>query len=63
MDNNTIQKEIASRVKDMREVCEISVQEMSEKLDVPVETYTKYESGEIDIPASILYEASIQVYY
>ena len=59
MDNNTIQKEIASRVKDMREVCEISVQEMSEKLDVPVETYTKYESGEIDIPASILYEASI----
>ena len=59
MDNNTIQKEIASSVKDMREVCEISVQEMSEKLDVPVETYTKYESGEIDIPASILYEASI----
>ena len=59
MDNNTIQKEIASRVKDMREVCEISVQEMSEKLDVPVETYIKYESGEIDIPASILYEASI----
>ncbi len=50
--------EIASRVKDMREVCEISVQEMAEKLDVPVETYTKYESGELDIPASILYEAS-----
>ena len=27
---------------------------MADKLDVPVETYTKYESGEIDIPASIL---------
>ena len=53
-----IKMEIASRVKDMREVCEISVQEMAEKLDVPVETYTKYESGELDIPASILYEAS-----
>ncbi|OED30258.1 helix-turn-helix domain-containing protein [Methanosphaera sp. WGK6] len=53
-----IQTEIASRVKDMREVCEISVQDMASKLDVPVETYTKYETGEIDIPASILYEAA-----
>lgn len=53
-----IQLEIASRVKDMREVCEISLQDMAEKLDVPVDTYQKYESGEIDIPASILYEAS-----
>ncbi|MBE6487416.1 MAG: cupin domain-containing protein [Methanosphaera stadtmanae] len=53
-----IQLEIASRVKDMREVCEISLQDMAQKLDVPVEIYQKYESGEIDIPASILYEAS-----
>lgn len=53
-----IRAEIASRVKDMREVCEISVQEMANKLDVPVEVYNEYESGEIDIPASILYEAA-----
>lgn len=53
-----IQKEIASRVKDMREVCEISIQDMAEQLNVSVDTYNKYESGEIDIPASILYEAS-----
>lgn len=55
---SNIQLEIASRVKDMREVCEISVQEMAEKLDVPVDVYSKYESGEVDIPASVLYEAS-----
>ena len=48
-----IQLEIASRVKDMREVCEISLQDMAQKLDVPVEIYQKYESGEMDIPASI----------
>ena len=53
-----IKQEIASRVKDMREVCEISIQDMAEKLDVPVETYSQYETGEVDIPASILYEAS-----
>lgn len=57
MDN--IQLEIASRVKDMREVCEISMQDMADKLDVPLETYTKYENGQMDIPASIIYEASI----
>ena len=55
----TIQQEIASRVKDMREVCEMSVQQLADKLDVDTETYTKYESGEIDIPASILYEISL----
>ncbi len=54
-----IQKEIASRVKDMREVCEISAEDLSKELDVPLETYDKYESGEIDIPASILYELSL----
>ena len=53
-----IQKEIASRVKDMREVCEISIQDMANQLDVSLDTYTKYESGEVDIPASILYEVS-----
>lgn len=53
-----IQIEIASRVKDMREVCEISIQDMAKQLDVDVDTYEKYESGEIDIPASILYEAA-----
>lgn len=54
-----IQKEIASRVKDMREVCEMSVQQLAKKLDVDTETYMKYESGDVDIPASILYEISI----
>lgn len=53
-----IQLEIASRLKDMREVYEISSQDMAKKLDVSVDTYNKYESGEIDIPASIIYEAS-----
>ncbi|MBR0471208.1 MAG: cupin domain-containing protein [Methanosphaera sp.] len=53
-----IKKEIASRVKDMREVCEISIQEMAEKLDLPIKTYESYETGNVDIPASILYEAS-----
>ncbi len=53
-----IQEEIAYRVKDMREVCDIGIQDMASQLGVPVDTYRKYESGELDIPASILYEAA-----
>ncbi|MCD7781905.1 MAG: cupin domain-containing protein [Methanosphaera sp.] len=53
-----IQLEIAYRVKDMREICDIGIQEMASQLDVDLDTYKKYESGEIDIPASILYEAA-----
>jgi mannose-6-phosphate isomerase-like protein (cupin superfamily) len=50
--------EIASRMKDMREVYEVSVQEMASKLEVSIDVYNQYEAGEIDIPASIIYEAA-----
>ncbi len=49
-------KEIASRVRELREVSRISVKKMAEYLHVSEETYEKYESGIEDIPASILYE-------
>ena len=42
----------------MREVCEMSIQQLAEQLDIPTQTNQKYESGEIDIPASVLYEIS-----
>ncbi|HII01630.1 TPA: cupin domain-containing protein [Methanosarcinaceae archaeon] len=49
-------KEIAARVHEMRELSEISIEKMVEYLQIPEETYKNYESGEEDIPASVLFE-------
>ncbi|MDD3984359.1 MAG: cupin domain-containing protein [Methanobacterium sp.] len=49
-------KEIAQRVSELRELSEISIDEMVEYLNIPVETYMGYEEGENDISASVLYE-------
>lgn len=49
-------KEIASRVKELREISDISADEMAGRLNVDTGTYKNYEAGEADIPASILYE-------
>lgn len=49
-------KEIAARVREMREISEIPVKEMAEYLQVSNETYQNFENGNEDIPASILFE-------
>lgn len=49
-------KEIASRVRELRELSEISLEEMADYLQVPLEVYQSYENGVEDIPASILFE-------
>jgi transcriptional regulator with XRE-family HTH domain len=49
-------KEIALRVTELREVSDISQEEMSLYLKISPEEYKKYEEGINDIPASILFE-------
>lgn len=49
-------KEISSRVKELRGLSGISAEEIASSLDIALEVYNKYESGELDIPASILLE-------
>jgi len=49
-------KEIAQRVSELRKLSEVGPDEMADHLNVPVKTYTGYEDGKIDIPASVLYE-------
>lgn len=51
-------KEVASRIRELRDILEISLEDMSSYLRMSKETYLKYENGEEDIPASILYEIS-----
>lgn len=46
--------EIGSRLRELRELNRVSAEEMSQHLKVPVDTYSCYEEGQLDIPASIL---------
>jgi len=46
---------IPERIKELREILEISVMDMAKDSNIPFETYSKYESGELDIPISVLY--------
>ncbi len=49
-------KEIAARVRELRELSDISAENMAEYLQVSSNTYENYENGKEDIPASILFE-------
>ena len=49
-------KEIAQRIFELRELSEVSSDEMANQLKLPLEIYKNYEEGRKDIPASVLYE-------
>ncbi|AFD00643.1 transcriptional regulator (Cupin domain/ Helix-turn-helix.) [Methanocella conradii HZ254] len=51
-------KEVADRIKELRNILGISIDDMSGYLKVGREKYLRYENGEEDIPASVLYEIS-----
>ncbi|MCD1295033.1 transcriptional regulator [Methanocella sp. CWC-04] len=51
-------KEVAERVRELRDILNISLEDMSSYLRISPEKYLRYEKGEEDIPASILYEIS-----
>lgn len=51
-------KQIGERMKALREISGLSYKDMARELGVPVEEYIMYESGEIDIPISILFKMS-----
>jgi len=46
---------IPKRIKELREILEISSLDMAKEINIPFDIYSKYESGEIDIPISVLY--------
>jgi transcriptional regulator with XRE-family HTH domain len=48
-------KEIAERIKGLRDIVGISIEEMAKELKISTELYQEYENGTVDIPASSLY--------
>lgn len=53
--------QIAERIREMRDLLDISAEQMAKMLDMSVEEYLKYESGQLDFPFSFLYEISRQL--
>lgn len=50
--------EIAERLRELREICDFSMEELAEAVGVSKELYAKYESGEKDLPISVLLEVA-----
>lgn len=49
-------RQIAERIKELREVSGVTQESLANDLGVPIDTYRGYESGDKDIPVSLLYE-------
>jgi len=50
--------QIAKRIKELREVLEMSLEDVSMQLGVCIEDYRRYEEGKDDIPIGVLYGAA-----
>ena len=53
---NEYNKDIGNRIRELRELSDITIKEIAKDLNINEETYIQYENAEIDIPASFLYE-------
>jgi len=51
-------KQIAERIKEIREISGISAETLAAKLNIPIEQYLKYETGNTDIPVGVIFEIS-----
>jgi len=48
-------KEIALRIKELREICDYTVEDICSKLNIDPKLYTSYEENGNDIPISVIY--------
>ena len=51
--------EIATRIRELREIMGFSVEQMAEKTDVDKEKYLSFESGKVDIPFSFIHKCAL----
>jgi len=51
-------RQIADRIRGLRDIAQLSAETCAQDLGIPAETYRRYESGEADIPASFLYQVA-----
>jgi len=54
--SNTPISEVAQRIKELRDVCGYTVEELANELSIPVEVYKEYEEKGDNIPISVIYQ-------
>ncbi len=59
MDDNLLQ--ISSRIRELREILDISTRKMAAAIGIGHDTYLQYEQAELDIPISVLYAIAAQL--
>lgn len=52
---NNQMEQIAARIKELREILELTQEEVAQSVGVPLETYQRYEQAANDVPISALY--------
>ena len=50
--------EVASRIRDMREIVGYTTQEMAEKLEMSIDNYALYETGTVDLPFTFIHKCA-----
>lgn len=48
-------KQIAMRIRELREINDLTIEELARELNITPEIYRTYEEGKTDIPVSVLY--------
>ena len=51
--------EMAQRIREMREIEEMSVEELAQKTEVSVDEYKAYESGQKDLPFTFIHKCAL----
>ena len=49
-------REIALRIKELREICDYTEEEIAAQLGISVELYKQYEANGQDIPINVIYQ-------
>ena len=52
-------KEVAKRIREMREICDITEADMAKKTEVSLADYRAYENGELDFPFTFIHKCSL----
>lgn len=50
--------EIGARLRELREACDYTAEQMAAELNISIDTYRSYEQDGKDIPISVIYEAA-----
>ncbi len=56
---NQQMEEVVLRIREMRDICGFSTEDMAEKTGLTVEQYENYESGEVDLPFTFVHKCAL----